>query len=159
MLWDEGQWDPHVLISVQRRVQVEIFNVHRHVSGIGCAQHAIPEDLGSDQIRCVGGQFTRIVDEITTDRDSHPIRVFFLWSIIDHDSGICYSSVGRNGSNAIMIEEHDSVGALGVCGGVALGESAKLLSKGSRPYLSGVRILGQRPVLRDGLPCCGMDDS
>ena len=159
MLWDEGQWDPHVLISVQRRVQVEIFNVYRHVSGIRCAQDAILQDLGCDEIRCVGGQFTRIVDEITTDRDSHPIRVFFLWSIIDHDPGICNSPIGRNGSNANMIEEHDSVGALGICGGVALGESAKLLPKGARPHLLGIRILVQRPVLGDGLPCCGMDDS
>ena len=90
------------------------FNLYHHVSSIGCAQNAIPQYLGCDKIRCVGGQFTRIVDEIITDCDPIPIRVFFLWSIIDHDSGICYGFVGWNGTNAIMIEEHNSVGALGI---------------------------------------------
>ena len=112
MLWDEGQWDLHVLISVQRRVQVEFFNVHRHVSGIGCAQHAIPEDLGSDQIRCVGGQFTWIVDEIATDRDSHPIRVFFLWSIINDNSTISNCSIFWYVLDLIMIHEEESICSL-----------------------------------------------
>ena len=57
VLGNEPEGDPHVLVSVQRCIQLEILDVNRHVLRVGCAEHTVPQDFGCDQVRCVGGEF------------------------------------------------------------------------------------------------------
>ena len=51
---DIGDVEAHVLIAVELGVQVEIGDVHRHITGIGCGEHRLPmhfDELKSGGVR------------------------------------------------------------------------------------------------------------
>jgi hypothetical protein len=75
---DDLERDAHIFVSVEWRSEVEQFEICGEVPGVGGANDAVPENFGDDQVSGASGEFTGVIDEVTTNGDADSIGVFFL---------------------------------------------------------------------------------
>lgn len=94
---DDLKRDAHVFVSVEWCSEVEQFEICGEVAGVGGANDTVPEYFGSDQVSGASGEFTGVIDEVTTNGDADSIGVFLLRSVVNNNASIGYGSVRGDG--------------------------------------------------------------
>ncbi len=99
VLWKEGERHFYVFILVEWHVKVYVLDVGAGKTCSFCADLAVPKKFGGNHISGVRGEFKRIIDQVTTNRDANRVRVFFLWTMINDNSTIRDCPFGRDVPN------------------------------------------------------------
>ncbi len=60
------EWYFHVLKAFHRGAEIEVFDVEAHVLGTWHADDAVPQEFGGGEIGSAGGEFARVIDEISS---------------------------------------------------------------------------------------------
>ncbi len=96
VLLEEGERHYHIFIPVKWCVKVHVLDVSAGKTCPLCADCAVPKKFGGNHVSDACGEFKRIIDQVTTNRDADVVRVFFLWTMIDENSTISDCPVSRN---------------------------------------------------------------
>ncbi len=78
-----------------------------------CADCSVPNKFRGNNVSGARGEFKRIIDQVTTNRDATTVRFFFLWMMINDNSIIHDCLVGRDVLNQFRRKEEDCVGPIG----------------------------------------------
>jgi hypothetical protein len=111
ILWEKGQWHFHILKSVKGCFKIHVLDVGASKAGTFGADGTVPKELRRDHVSGAGGEFERVIDNVTSNSDADMIRVLLLWAMVDYNSSIRYRSVVGDMSNFIVGEEEDGVGS------------------------------------------------
>ncbi len=99
----------HVLISIERRFEIHVFDVGATKFGSRCADYTVTHYFCRDHIGCSCCQFVWIINQVAANRDPYSIRVVFLGAVIDDDSCVCDRSILRDASDIIVREVENRV--------------------------------------------------
>ncbi len=69
---------------------MEVFNIQAHKPCTGRAENAIPHQFGCGEVGSLGGEFSKIIDQVSNRRNVDAMGVGFLWAKICKDSCICH---------------------------------------------------------------------
>ncbi len=151
-LGEQGKWHLHVLVIFKAHHQIKVFDVQAHISGVRCADYTIPVYFGCVQVCCANGWARLICDEVTPGRDTNPIGILLLRSII-HD-WIAVSDffvLSQDMFDFIMCHDKHSVGPFLTSFVIALRHTTEVLPKRNLPYFRCRRIVHHFFVNRNGL--------
>ena len=108
---DQAHGHFHVLVTVERRFEVHVFDVGATKFGTGRAHDAIPHDFGGDHVGRPRGEFVGIIDEVAANGDADAVRVVFLRAMVDDNTGVGHRTVLRDAPDFVVREKKDSVSA------------------------------------------------
>ena len=109
VVWEKLEGHSHVLISIERRFEIHVFDIGATKFGSRCADYTVPHYFGRDHICCTCCQFVRIINKVAADCDSHSIRVVFLGAVVNNDSCVRDRSIFWDASNFIVREIENRV--------------------------------------------------
>jgi hypothetical protein len=146
LLRDVVNFDSNVFVSHHKRVEVEVFNIHHHVSCIPSGNDAVHIHFEKCQVRCWSANIAWVVNFITTDGKSCSAYLLFVQLKLTHKFCICYifPSITRN--LIFVDEEENGVGALNSASN-PLCKSSKFIGGRVHPYLAVFRVSYQLSVL------------
>jgi len=101
---EDRNWHLHIFETVHRGTQIKVLNVEAEIFSPWCADDTVPKHFCSGEISRPGGQFARVMNEITTGSQSNTVGIFLLWSVIDNDTCVGYHAIGRNLSDFVVCE-------------------------------------------------------
>jgi hypothetical protein len=155
-LWEEGEMHLHIFTPVEWQVKVHVLDVDASKTCPLCADCAVPKKFGGNHGSGARGEFKRIIDQVTTNRDANAVRVLFLWMMIDDNLTIRDCLVGRDVPNLFGRKEEDCVGPIGDAW-FSLCQSMYLFAHPWYPEMFEVGIMLQFLVLCYGYLGDGMD--
>ena len=122
-----------------------------------CADHAVPQELGSCDVGCSQGKFSGVINEIPTCRDSNTVGIFLLGAVVDDYPCVRGGPVFENIWDIGGEPDKHSVGALLSRLVVSLTYAPKILSKSCHPGLRSCQIFHEASVAADGFASDGAD--
>jgi hypothetical protein len=158
VLWEKGEMHLHILIMIEWRIKVHFLDVFTGKTCPLCADCAVPKKFRGNHVSGVGGEFKRIIDQVTANSDANAVRVFFLWMMIDDNSTTRDCLVGRYVPNLFGGKEEVCVGPIGDTW-FALCQLMYLFAHCRYPEMFEVRIMLQFLVLCYGLLGDMMDNA
>ena len=84
----EGNGHTHVLIPIERSLEIHVLNVGPTKLCTRCADSAIPQEFRRHHVSSACGEFEWVVDEVAAHGDPHAIGILFLWTMVDDNTGI-----------------------------------------------------------------------
>jgi hypothetical protein len=140
VLWEVGERHLHIFIPVERRAKVHVLEVGAGKTCPLCVDCAVSKKFGGNHISGAHGEFKRIIDQVTTNRDANVVKVFFLWTIIDDNSTIRDCPAGRDVPDLFGRKGEDCVGSIGDAW-FALCQSMYLFAHSQDPEMLEIRIM------------------
>jgi len=92
-LWENANGHFHILITIHGRAEIEIFYVKTEISGVFCADDAVPQHLCCCEICCACCEFSWVFDEVSACSEADSIWICLLRSVVDNDPGVCDGAI------------------------------------------------------------------
>ena len=86
---DNPFWNLHILVPLHRGVEIEILDVHCHVSGVRGGDDAIEVAFDCGEVGSGRADWARVVDEISSSGASYSSRVGFVWFVGGDYAKVC----------------------------------------------------------------------
>jgi hypothetical protein len=154
---EEGTRDEHVFVPVEGGQEVEVLHVKAYVLCPQCADHAVPLELGGRDVGCSFGEFSGVINEIPTCRDSNTVGIVLLGVVVDDYPYVRGGPVFGNIWDAGGEHDKHSIGALLSCRVVSLTHAPNIFSKSCHPGLRGCRVFHEALVAVDEFANDGVD--
>ena len=129
-------------------------DIHRHKLGVGIRDNCIQEDFGGGEICCSGADVAWIVDQVSSDCDSRPVRFGLLWSVLTDGSCVGGSPARGNGG---WMDETYGISSLDARSH-SLRKASKFIRCRALPPLAQFWMVEELLVFQ-GRSCVGVDDS
>ena len=78
------------MCAVHRGTQLKVLNVEAEIVSPRCADDTIPKHFRSGEISRPGGQFARVMNEITTGRHSKSVGIVLLFPVMHNVHSVSY---------------------------------------------------------------------
>ncbi len=72
---EEGKRNAHVFVPVKGGQEVEVLNVEAYASRPRCADHAVPQELGSCDVGCSYVEFSGVIHDPPTSPDLNTVWI------------------------------------------------------------------------------------
>ena len=142
-------WDFHVLESVQRCREVEVFNVETHVLGVFRAEHAIPMQLCRCHVGGPCGELSWVINLVATGGDSDAMRVVFLQTIGDDDLCVRWRLIFWYVRYVLWFHDKNCIRSFSSCFDITLTHATEVFAKCRHPNFGRYRIIHQLAIAGD----------
>merc|ERR1711966_272118 len=89
--------------------KVKTFDVSTHVLSLWRTNHAVPQEFGCGEVCCAGGEFIRIIYQISAHRDPHSVWVILLGAIVYDYPRVGDCAAGGNLLDLFMCQKFNCV--------------------------------------------------
>ncbi len=111
VVWEKLEGHSHVLVQIEWCFERHVFYNGPTKFGSWRTDYTVPHNFCGDHIGSMCSKFVRIINKISTNRDSYSIWIVFLWVVVDDNSCVREHFIFRDVSDFIMREVEDCVGA------------------------------------------------
>ena len=109
VIWEELEGHLHVLISIERRFEIHVFDIGATEFSSRCADYTVPHYFGRDHIGCSCCQFIWIINKVAANRDLYSIWVVFLGAVVDNNLCVRDRSIFQDASDFVVREIENRV--------------------------------------------------
>ncbi len=88
-LGNYAELDSHILWLIKGSVEVEVGEVSCHILGPRRGEGAVDNQLDRFKGPRLGTTITGVVDDIATDGDAGSVRIYFYWTYLADNAGVC----------------------------------------------------------------------
>ena len=134
LLWKDADREAHVLVARHRGVEIEVFDIRAHETGVGSGNDAVEEDFGSSHVGGRCADIAGVVDEVAADGEADSVRFGLLRANGGNNSSVGDLAVRRY---LFTLDEVNCVRNGGHTSADTLDQATNFVGKAMDPFVFG----------------------